>query len=199
MPSLNQYRNLFRDTLEVPNATMDMLVTDLLESMNAPLNDEDEYQYVKELLQEIARLRQNDEDLEILENEEFWPCRTPTYTHGLYSIGSFYVNDRQDLFDIFVDSHVFLDFNFDASKKVADMLRNQGCDSFLSEKVSIETECREPLESDHGLTLDFRSRADALVKYAMSSSMRRRTCHAYPSIGILSTQSASHLTSFGRS
>lgn len=71
MPSLNQYRDLFRDTLEVPNATMDMLVTDLLESpMDAPMEDEDGYQYVKELLQEIARLRQNDEELERLDNKE---------------------------------------------------------------------------------------------------------------------------------
>ena len=171
MPSLNQYRDLFRDTLKVPNATMDMLVTDLLESpMDALMEDEDEYQYVKELLQEIARLRRNDEELERLDGKECWPCRTPTCTRELCSIGSFYVNDRQDLFDIFSDTHTFLDFDFDASRKVADLLRNRGCDSFLSEKVFIETESREPLEHDHDLTQDFRGRVDALVKYAISSS-----------------------------
>lgn len=171
MPSLNQYRDLFRDTLEVPNATMDMLVTDLLESpMDAPMEDEDGYQYVKELLQEIARLRQNDEELEGLDDKECWPCRTPTCPREFCSIGSFYVNDRQDLFDIFSDTHTFLDFDFDTSRKVADLLRNRGCDSFLSEKVVTETECREPLEHDHDLTQDFRGRADALVKYAISSS-----------------------------
>ncbi|KAF2276420.1 uncharacterized protein EI97DRAFT_458354 [Westerdykella ornata] len=166
MPSLNQYRGLFRDTLGVPNATMGMLITDLLKPlMDAPMEDEDGYQYVKELLQEIARLRQNDEELERLDDEECWPCCTPTCPRELCSIGNFYVNDRQDLFDIFADSHTFLDFDFDTSKKVADLLRNRGCNSFLSENVFIETESREPLEHDHDLTQDFRGRADALVKY----------------------------------
>ena len=173
MPSLNQYRNLFRDTLEVPNATMEMLVTDLLESpMDAPMNDEDGYQYVKELLQEIARLRQNDAELERLDNKECWPCRTPTCPRQLCSIGSFYVNDRQDLFDIFSGTHTFLDFDFDTSRKVADLLRHRGCDSFISEEVFTETEAREPLEYEHALTQDFRGRADALVRYAISSSNR---------------------------
>lgn len=171
MPSLNQYRGLFRDTLEVPNATMDMLVTDLLKSsMYDPMKDEDGYQYVKELLQEIARLQQNNKELKQLNNKKCWPCRTSTCPRKLCSIGSFYVNDRQDLFDIFSDSHTFLDFDFDTSKKVADLLRNRGCDSFLSEEVFIETESREPLERDYDLTQDFRGRADALLKYAISSS-----------------------------
>lgn len=168
MPSLNQYRGLFRDTLEVPNATMDMLVTDLLESlMDAPMEDEDGYQYVKELLQEIARLRQNDEELERLDNIECWPCRTPTCPRELCSMGSFYVNDRQDLFDIFSETHTFLDFDFETTRKVADLLRHRGCDSFISEKVFTETESREPLEYEHALTQDFRGRADALVRYAI--------------------------------
>ncbi|KAH8697486.1 putative heterokaryon incompatibility protein [Talaromyces proteolyticus] len=166
MPSLNQYRDLFRDTLEVPNATMDMLVTDLLESLtDYPMEDEDGYQYVKELLQEIARLRQNNKELERLDDIECWPCHTPNCPRDLCSIGSFYVNDRQDLFDIFSDSYTFLDFDFDTSRRVADLLRNRGCDSFLSENVFIDTESCEPLEYDHDLTQDFRSRADALVKY----------------------------------
>lgn len=55
MPSLNRYCDLFRYTLKVPNATMDMLVTDLLESLtDCPMEDEDDYEYVKELLQEIC-------------------------------------------------------------------------------------------------------------------------------------------------
>jgi hypothetical protein len=198
MPTLNQHRSLFRETLKVPNATMDMLVTDLLESIKAPSNNEDEYQYVKDLLQGIARLWQKDEQLGRLNGKECWPCRTPKHSHKLYSIGNFFVNDRQNLSDIFAHSHVFLDMDFSATKNIADLLRNQGCDSFLSEKVSIETECCEPLESDHELTQDFRSRANALVKYASSSSIRQRTFHAYFAIGILSTQSASHLTNFSR-
>lgn len=165
MPSLNEYRHLFRDTLEVPNATMNMLVTDLLKSLTKhPMEDEGGYQYVKELLQEISRLRQNDKELERLDGKGCWPCRTPTCPRALRSIGRFYVNDRQDLFDIFSDSHTFLDFSFEKSKTVADLLRNRGCDSFLSEEVVIETEAREPLEHDRDLTQDFRSRADALTK-----------------------------------
>jgi hypothetical protein len=171
MPSLNQYRDLFRFTLEVPNATMDMLVTDLLESLtDCPMEDEDSYQYVKELLQEIARLRQNNKELERLDDIECWPCHMPNCPRELCSIGSFYVNDRQGLFDIFSDSYTFLDFDFDTSKRVADLLRNRGCDSFLSENVSIDTESHEPLEYDHDLTQDIRGRADALVKYVISSS-----------------------------
>lgn len=165
MPSLNQYRDLFRDTLQVLNATTDMLVTDLLGSLtDCPMEDEDDYQYVKELLKEIARMRPKNRELERLDDIECWPCRAPYCSRELCSIGYFYVNDRQDLFDIFSDSYTFLDFDFDTSKKVADLLRKQGCELFLSENVSIETESREPLEYDHDLTQDFRARADALVK-----------------------------------
>jgi hypothetical protein len=168
MPSLNQYRGLFRDTLEVPNASMDMLVTDLLRSlMDDPMEDEDKYQYVKKLVQEIARLRHKDEKLERLDHEECWPCRMPTFPRQLCSIGDFYVNDRQDLFDIFSSSHTFLDFDFDTSKSVADLLRRQGCNSFLSESVLIETDPCKPLARDYDLTQDFRGRTNALVKYAI--------------------------------
>lgn len=171
MPSLNQYRDLFRFTLEVPNTTMDMLVTDLLKSLtDCPMEDEENYQYVKELLQEICRLWQNNEELERLDDIECWPCHSPNYPRKLCSIGGFYVNDRKDLSDIFSDSYTFLDFDFATSKSVAGLLRNRGCDSFLSENVFIDTESCEPLEYDHELTQDFRGRADALVKYAISSS-----------------------------
>ena len=118
MPSLNEYRHLFRDTLKVPNATMNMLVTDLLNSlMDCPMEDEDGYQYVKDLVEEISRLRQSEEELERLDDEECWPCRTPTCPRELLSIGHFYVNDRQDLFEIFSDNHTFLGFDFETSKK----------------------------------------------------------------------------------
>ncbi|OKL55903.1 hypothetical protein UA08_08808 [Talaromyces atroroseus] len=166
MPSLNQYCNLFRYTLKVPNATMDMLVTALLESLtDRPMEDEGSYQYVKELLQEIARLQQNDKELKRLDNIKCWPCRTPNCRRELCSIGTFYVNDRQDLFDIYSDSYTFLDFDFDTSKRLADLLRNRGCHTFLSENVIVDTESREPLQYDHNLTQDFRGRADTLVKY----------------------------------
>ena len=164
MSSLNQYRGLFRDTLEVPNATMDMLVIELKSTVGIPVGHKDKYEYVKELLQEIARLRPDEEMLLELGDEECWPCRTPMCSHELCSIGSFYVNDRQDLFDIFSDSHTFLDFDFNTSKTIANLLRIQGCNSFLSREVLIETEAREPLERNHGLTQDFRGRADALLR-----------------------------------
>jgi hypothetical protein len=135
MSSLNQYRDLFRDTLEVPNATIDMLIDDLLEYTEISMEDEDDYEYIKELLQEIARLLQDDEDLERLQDEACWPCRKPTHARELCSIGDFYVNDRQDLFEIFAESHNFLDFSFNTSKMLADLLHISGCDSFLSESV----------------------------------------------------------------
>lgn len=162
--SLNEYRDLFRDTLNVPNATMGMLVTDLLElQMDSPMEDEDKYQYAKELLQEIARLRQNDKELLRLRGQKCWPCHTPTCPRVFCSIGDFYVNNRQDLFEIFSHTHTFLDFNFTVSRKFADLLRGRGCDSFLSEKVIIETKACQPLVQDHDLTQNFRARADALV------------------------------------
>jgi hypothetical protein len=164
MPSLNQYRGLFRDTLEVPNATVDMLVIEWISTTRVPVEDKEEYEYVKELVQEVARLRPVKEELLKWKNKICWPCGTPICPHELCSIGSFYVNDRQDLFDIFSDSHTFLDFDFSTSKKVANLLRIQDCKWFLSENVLIETEAREPLERNHGLTQDFRSRADALLR-----------------------------------
>lgn len=170
MPSLNDYRGLFQDTLEVPNATTDMLVTELLESAtDADMEDEDGYHHIKELLQEIARLPPKDRELGRLVGQECWPCRTPTCPRRLCSIGSFYVNDRQDLFDIFSDTHTFLDFDFNSSRRFAKLLRDRGCDSFLSDKVATETEFCGPLEHDHDLIQDFRGRADALVKYTISS------------------------------
>lgn len=148
----------------MPNATVDMLVNELISTKDATLGDEDEYEYMKELVQELARLRPDKKALWDLDEEEVWPCRTPMGSHELCWMGSFYVNDRQDLFDIFSDSHTFLDFDFSTSKMVKNLLLIQGCNSFLSEEVLIETEAREPLERNHGLTQDFRSRAGALLR-----------------------------------
>jgi hypothetical protein len=140
-----------------------MLVNELLNLTDIFMDDEDEYKYVKELLQEIARPPWNDADLERLNDEACWPCRKPTHTLELCSIGDFYVNDRQDLFDMFADSHTFLDCSFDISKRLIDLLCSQGCESFLSKSVLIDTECREPLRHNRHLTGDFRGRADYLV------------------------------------
>jgi hypothetical protein len=140
-----------------------MLVTELLDVTDTFVDDEDECEYVKELLQEIARSPWDDKDLERLHDRACWPCRKPTNILELCSIGSFYVNDRQDLFDMFSDSHTFLDCSFDNSKRLTDLLRSRGCESFLSRSVSITTECREPLRHDRHLTVDFRGRADYLA------------------------------------
>jgi hypothetical protein len=165
---LKKYRGLFQCTLKVPNATMNLLVTDLLRSAKSdPMEDEDAYQYIKEIVQEIARPQRDDEKLKLLDNKACWPCRTPTCPRELCSIGSFYVNDRQDLFDIFSDYHNFLDFDFNASKKVADLLLTRDYDSSLSKNVVIRTESREPHSYDGDLTRDLRGRADALAKYAI--------------------------------
>jgi hypothetical protein len=126
------------------------------------MDGEDEYKYVKELLQEIARPPWHDENLGRLNGKACWPCRKPTHILELGSIGDFYVNDRQDLFDMFADSYTFLDCSFDPSKRLIDLLNSQGCESFLSKSVLVDTECREPLRYDRHLTGEFRGRADSL-------------------------------------
>jgi hypothetical protein len=167
MPSLNQYRDLFRDTLKVQNATVDMLITDLPDSssIGLPMRDMDGYQYVKELLQEIARLRPNNTTLGRLQGKFCWPCSTQTFPQSLMRMGQFYVNDRQNLFEIFSRTHPFLDFDFETSRKLEDMLRRCGCDSFLSDNILIKTESCGPLQYDHNMTQNLRGRTNALVKY----------------------------------
>jgi hypothetical protein len=162
--SLRQYRDLFKETLEVPNATREMLVTELLEVTYDFEDDEDEHTYAKELLQELARPPWDDPDLERLSDEACWPCRTPEGTLEFFCIGDFYVNDRQDLYELFADTHTFLDCTFETSKRLTDLLLSQDCQSFLSKSVLIDTECLEPLSYDRHLTADFRSRAAYLMK-----------------------------------
>jgi hypothetical protein len=163
-PLLNKYRDLFRDTLEVSNATVDMLVGDLVPFMGKIIDDEDDFQYSKELLQEIARKRPKKDELEGLYGEPCWPCRTPQDSWQLCKLSKFYVNDRQNLFRLFAKSHVFLDFDFDHSKKLANLLRNLECKNFLSEQVSIGIEPCGSLVFSDDLTQDFRGRAKALAK-----------------------------------
>jgi hypothetical protein len=145
--------------LEVPNATRDMLLSELLDRTG---DEEDEHEYAKELLQEIARPPYEDDDLKRLEYQSCWPCRNPEGTLEFCGVEEFYVNDRQDLYETFADSVTLLDCCFDTSKRLGDLLRNQGA-TFLSKSVSIDTECREPLKHDPRLTADFRGRADYLV------------------------------------
>jgi hypothetical protein len=140
-----------------------MLVTELLEVAECFEGNEDDYQYIRELLKGIANLPQNDPDLERLNDECCWPCRNSDQERELCMMGDFYVNDRQNLYKMFADHHTFLDFNFEDTKLLTDLLVAQGCYSFLSESVSIETECCGQSAFDRNLTNDFRSRASSLV------------------------------------
>lgn len=170
-PSLDQYRGLFRDTLDVPNATIDMLVTDIIKTpKDSRMDNEEKHEYIKDLLQDIARLWRKDATLKRLYGKKCWPCCTPSGEYKLCSMGDFYVNDRQDLFEIFSGSHTFLNFDFDTSKKLTELLHNQDCSWFLSDTVFIETEACEPLEHYDRLEQDFRGRAVALVKFVILSS-----------------------------
>lgn len=164
MPTLNQYRTLFRDTLEVPNVTIEMLVTELINTSLSELNG-DTFQYCKDILLDISRMRETNNALQPLNSAKCWPCREPSGQPTLCTIGDFYVNDRQNLFDIFSTSRTFLDFDFDQSRMISDLLRSRGCVSFLSSKVTVRTLAHEPLEIDKELTEDYGNRADALKKY----------------------------------
>ncbi|PVH94635.1 putative heterokaryon incompatibility protein [Periconia macrospinosa] len=168
MPSLNQYRALFRDTLGVQNVDMGMLVDGLLDATSTgfPLKRGERHQYIKEIVQDMARLRGAGTALQRLDGKKCWPCRTPSGSGKLCAIGNFYVNDRQDLFDIFSNTHNFLDFDFDNSRNVENLLRNRGCCSFLSEEVTVQvdTESKE-LGYDQEFMLDLKGRKNALLKY----------------------------------
>lgn len=166
MPTLEEFGDLFQRMLEVPNATLNMLITELLHTTSDPsaaVNTED-FQYCKDLLLEINRRRETNNELQQLHGSQCWPCRLCS-TKIFRAIGEFYVNDRQLLFNEFKSSHSFLDLDFDDSRYISDLLRRLGCDSFLSEKVVVETDAHQPLEEDEALAEDYRSRAIALSEY----------------------------------
>lgn len=168
MPSLNQYKGLFRETLHVENATARMLVDELLlkTSSATPARNKMGYQYVKELILELSHQRMNDDDLRRLDGKKCWPCRIKTSSrHGFRSVGEFYVNDRQDLFEIFSDSETFLDFDFNISRDLKKLLCNRGCEMCLSDTVVEETESQISIEQDRDFIKDLRRRAAALVRY----------------------------------
>jgi hypothetical protein len=199
MPSLNRDCGLFSDTLGVSNMTTDMLVSELLRE-STQLNikhHEDRYLYIKELVQKIARIQKDDTDLQKLRGKKCWPCRTPTRAQALRSIDDFFVNDRQNLFNLFADTHAFLDFDFDKSRNVYNLLRSQDC-KFLSENVGTETSPGKPLECDPELMQDLRSRANALVRYVHLSSERHRSIIHSRDLDISSMPSPIHSTSCAR-
>ena len=160
--TLGQYRGLFRDTLDVPNVTLKMLVQGFLGTSDAPT--EDNIAYSRELLLDISRKRETESELRPLKDAKCWPCRLPTDEVDFCTVGEFYVNDRQNLFEVFKESQTFLDLNFDDSRRVRDLLRKLGC-LFLSEQVTVDTEAHQPLQIDHGLSQNYQRRADALNKY----------------------------------
>jgi hypothetical protein len=164
MPTLNQYRALFRDTLGVPNVTPKMLVTELINTASGTLN-EDTFQYCKDILLDISRIRETNNALQRLDCATCWPCRQPSGQPMFCTIGDFYVNDRQNLFDIFSTSQTFLDLDFDHSRMISDLLRNRGCMTFLSLKVTVDTLALQPLQIDEELAQNYRKRANALKKY----------------------------------
>ncbi|OBT52528.1 hypothetical protein VE04_07127, partial [Pseudogymnoascus sp. 24MN13] len=159
MSTLNQYRSLFRDTLDVPNVTLKMLVQGFISTSDTP------WEYSKDLLLDISRKRETNNELRLLQGVKCWPCRLPTGEPAFCAVGDFYVNDRQNLFDIFKDSQTFLDLDFDESRRVTDLLHKLGCVSFLSEQVKVNTEAHLPLQSDHEMSQNYQRRADALNRY----------------------------------
>lgn len=163
MSTLNQYRSLFRDTLDVPNVTLKMLVQGFISTSDTP--SEDNIDYSKKLLLDISHKEETGNELMLLQDAKCWPCRLPTGEPAFCAVEDFYVNDRQNLFDIFKDSQTFLDLNFDDSRKVTDLLHKLGCISFLSKQVKVNTEAHQPLQIDHEMSQNYQRRADALNRY----------------------------------
>jgi hypothetical protein len=177
-PILGKYHRLFRKTLKVPNATTEMLVKDLLKTTKGdPMKNLSDYQHAKKLLEKIDRLSDYGDELEPLDGKAYWPCHTPKSSRKFCSIGNFFVNDRQDLFEIFGDRHTFLDFDFQTTRMVTGLLRSQECDSFLSTCVSVETSPHGPLELNDTFTEDFKARAGPLATYV--DSRKEKLCISY--------------------
>jgi hypothetical protein len=156
--------SLFRRTLGVSEATLESLVTELLETTKKdPMEDPRSYTRARVLLKHIARFSTSQEELRRLHDKSFWPCHTPDAPRKFCSIDDFLVNDRQDMFDMFSSRHAFLDFDFNTTRLITDKFKNRASFSFLSKCVSVETSFHEPLELNQASTTDFRARADSLV------------------------------------
>ncbi|KAJ4287172.1 hypothetical protein N0V90_012570 [Kalmusia sp. IMI 367209] len=70
----------------------------------------------------------------------------------------------QDLSDIISDYHVFLSLDFESTRKLAALLRDQDCDSFLYEEIEVDTEVHEPPKYNDDLAQDLRDCAHALAE-----------------------------------
>jgi hypothetical protein len=156
--------SLFRRTLGVSEATLESLVTELLETTKKnPMENSRSYLRAKLLLRHVVRVPASKDEFRRLHNKSFWPCHTPESPRKFCSIDEFLINDRQDLFDMFSSRHTFLDFDFDTATLITDTFKNHASFSFLSKSVSVETLFHKPLGLNHASTTDFRARADSLV------------------------------------
>jgi hypothetical protein len=155
---------LFTQTLRVSEATLESIVTELLETTTKdPMEDLRSYMRAKLLLRHVVRLPTSEDELRRLQGKSFWPCHSPESPRKFCSIDEFLVNDRQNLFDMFSSRHTFLDFDFDTARLITDTFKNLASFSFLSKRVSVETLFHKPLGLNHASTTDFRARADSLV------------------------------------
>jgi hypothetical protein len=161
-PTLDEFGDLFTKILDVPDATLAMLIAELRDICVAA--EQVEFEYCKSLLLEISRKRETNDELEQLKSIRCWPCRSPSNKFSFCAIGEFYVNDRQLLYDMFQDSHPFLDLDFDSTQDVSGLLRKLHCTSFLSKQVTVETEACQPLLLNDELTQDYRIRCLAIKR-----------------------------------
>jgi hypothetical protein len=139
-------------------------LVDITASLDTALNEE-QFKYCKDLLQDIGRIKETNNELERLDGATCWPCRLPSGDLTFRAMGDFYANDRQPLFEIFSSSQTFLDLDFNQTQKLSDLLRRLDCVSFLSEQVEEETDACQPLQYDIELTQNYQGRAAALAKY----------------------------------
>jgi hypothetical protein len=159
------YRELFTQTLQVSEATLESLVTELLETTKKdPMEDLRSYMHAKLLLEHIVRLPTSEDELRRLHGKSFWPCHTPDSPRKFCPIDEFLVNDRQDLFDIFSRRHTFLDFGFDSARLITGTFKNQASFLFVSECVSVKTSFYDLLAFNHSSTTDFRARSGSIIK-----------------------------------
>ncbi|KAF2176591.1 hypothetical protein K469DRAFT_698364 [Zopfia rhizophila CBS 207.26] len=159
-PTLRDYATLFHRALGVPDVTMYMLVAELC-SLSGEAS-QPAFRYGKELLRDLRRFTGKADESILLGERPCWPCRIRSGDLAWLKVGQFYVNDRQNLFEIFSNRVSFLDFDFDDSRPITPLLKKVGCKDFLSDRVGIETMALGRLEQDPRLTQKYRSRAQAL-------------------------------------
>lgn len=174
--SLKDHENLFCRTLGVPDADSKMYFKELkmkVEDMNA-MADVDTYNYVKQLLIGIASLPKTATMLAWLKSEKCWPYRTAKGSGKLRSMEQdFYINDSQQLFDIFFETHPCLDFDVQSSNTLKPLLEKFGCRNHLSKCVTMEAEPYKLLRANDTFTRDLRARTGALMRYANDEMSRK--------------------------